>query len=87
MFKSLFVMSVILFIVSPSFVECSDVCRVKSMVCFEWFIRLFCLIQLNMSCRHGCSFCFTVIIFVRIENCAVICIYEINKSYAVSWCC
>ena len=47
----------VLFIVSLSFVECSAGCgcRVNSIVFVfeELRIRLFCLIQLNMSCRYA----------------------------------
>ena len=45
----------VVFIVSLSFVvECSAGCEMNSIVCvFEGFrIRLFCLVQLNMSCRY-----------------------------------
>ena len=54
-----------LFIVSLSFVVCSARCGVSSIVCvFEWFsIRLFCLVMLNMSCRHECTCCLTVFMF------------------------
>ena len=54
--------SVVLFIVSLSFVECSAGCGVNSIVCvFEGFrIRLFCLVQLNMSCRYECTCCLAV---------------------------
>ena len=54
-FMSLFVGSVALVIVSLSFIECSAVCEENSIVyVFEGFrIRLFCLVQLNISCRCG----------------------------------
>ena len=42
----------------------------NSSVCvFEGFrIILFCLVQLNISCRHGCTCCFSVFMFVWVER-------------------
>ena len=77
-FVVLSVASVVLFIVSLSFAECSAGCGVNSIVCvFEGFrIRLFCLVQLNMSCRYECTYCLAVFMFVCVgrENRDVICI-------------
>ena len=55
--------SVLLFIVSLSFVECPAGCGVNSIVwVFEGYrIRLFCLVQLNMSCRYECTCCLAVL--------------------------
>ena len=65
-FMFLFVGSVLLYIVSLSFVECSAGYGVNSIVCvFEGFrIRLFYLGQLSMSCRFECTCCFAGFMFV-----------------------
>ena len=46
------------------------ICWVWSIVCvFEGFrIRLFCLIQLNMSCRYECTCCLAVFMFTWVER-------------------
>ena len=69
-FMFLFEGSVALFIVSLSFVECSAGCRVNSIVCvFEGLrIRLFCLVQLNMTGRYECTCCLAVFMFVWVER-------------------
>ena len=88
-FVCFFVESVVLFIVSLSFVDCSVGCGVKSIVCvLEGFsIRLFCLVQLNMRCRYECTCCLAVLINVRVgrEIRDAICIC--NKFYSVVWSC
>ena len=62
--------SVVLFIASFSFVECSAGCGVNNIVCvFEGFrIRLFCLVQLNMSCRYERTYYLAVFMFVWVER-------------------
>ena len=69
-FMFLSVGSVALFIVSLSFVECSAACGVNSIVCvFEGFrVTLFCLVQLNKSCRFECTCCLAVFMFVWVER-------------------
>ena len=66
LFMVLSVGSVVLFIVSLSFLKCSSGCGVNSIVCvFKGFrIRLFYLAQLNMSCRYECTFYLAVFMFV-----------------------
>ena len=57
--------SVVLFIVSVSFVECSAGCGVNGIVCvFERFMIKFCFVQLNMSCRYKCTYCLAIFMFV-----------------------
>ena len=65
-FMFLSIGSVVLFIDSLSFAECSAGCGVNAIPCiFVGFrIRLFCLIQLNMSCRYECTCCLAVFMFV-----------------------
>ena len=60
-----------LFIVNLSFVECSAGCGVNIIIVnvFEGNrIRLFCLVQLSMSYRYGCSCCLAVFMFVCLER-------------------
>ena len=73
--------SVVLFIDSLSFVEYSAGCGVNSIACvFEVFrIRLFCLIQLNMSCRYECTCCLAVFMFVWVESIVM------SSAYAISF--
>ena len=68
-----------LFIVSLGFIECSAGCGVNSIVCvFEGFtIRLFCLVQLNMSCRYECTCCVAVFMFVWVERTVISSAYVI----------
>ena len=63
--------------------ECSAGCGVNSIVCvFEGFrIRLFCLVQLNMSCRSERNCCLAGFVCVGRENRDVICICY--KFYSV----
>ena len=46
---------------------------------FEGFrIKLFCLIQLNMSCRYECTCCLAVFMFVWVER------IMMSSAYAIS---
>ena len=79
-FMVLSVGSVVLLIVSLSFVKCSAGCGVNSTVCvFEGArIRLFCLVQLYMSCRYACTCCLAVFMFVLVEGIVMSSAYAIN---------
>ena len=79
-FMILSVESVVLFIGSLSFVECSAGCGVNSIVCvLEGLrIRLFCLVQLNMSCRYEFTCCLAVFMFVGVERIVMSSAYVIS---------
>ena len=80
-FMVLSVGSVVLFIVSLSFVECSSGWGVNIIVCvFEGLrIRICCLVQLNMSWRYKCTCCLAVFMFVWVERIVM------SSSYVISF--
>ena len=65
-FMSLFVGNGVFFMFNFNFVEGFATRGANNIMCvFEAFrIRLFCLAQLNMSCKYGSSCCFAVFMFM-----------------------
>ena len=82
----LFVENVVLFIISFSLIECSAECGMNTIVCvFERFkIKLFCIVQLYMSCKHECTCFFAALMFVWLERIVISSAYVISFIFSFS---